>query len=81
MNKSLLRYIPKYYKPFVKDIDKCDKEWNEITKKWNFPIKVTWSVNGNEEEEIFANATYMFNLLKEFGGDKIDNLLWREKIL
>ena len=81
MNKTLLKYIPKFYKPFVKDIVKCDKEWNEYTKRWNIPIKVIWSVNGNEEEETFQNASYMYNLLKEFGGDIIDQMLWREKIL
>lgn len=81
MDKSLMRYVPKFYKPFVKDIKRGEKFWNDITKRWNYSIIVTWNVNGDEEDEEFANGIYMFNLLKEFGGDIIDQMLGRAKII
>lgn len=62
--KELLKYIPKEYKAEVKSIRKGEKVFNEITKRWNTTIIVEWT-DGSENE--YQNATYMFNLLKDFG--------------
>lgn len=62
--KKLLKYIPKEYKTEVKSIRKGEKVFNEITKRWNTTIIVEWA-DGSENE--YQNATYMYNLLKDFG--------------
>ncbi len=63
MNK-LLSYIPKEYKKEVANIYEAAKEWNEYTKRWNTPITVEWT---DGTENTYQNASYMKNLLKEFG--------------
>lgn len=73
MNVSLLQYIPKYYKPYVMDIQFGSKVWNEHTKRWNTEIEVTWQVGDEEETTVYQNATHMYNTLKEIGNDFVDS--------
>ena len=63
MNKSLLAYIPREYKPLVTDIYDGDREWNDHTKKWNTNLIVEWQ---NGETSYFANKTFARECLKEF---------------
>ena len=65
MDGSLMRYIPKPYKPLVVDIRREEKEYNEHTRKWAYPITVEWK---NGEESTFQNAAFMRSCLKEFHG-------------
>ena len=76
----LIEYIPKHYRPYVTNIYRGEKEWNDITQRWNQPVIVEWTVEDEVEEETFANAAHMKSLLKEFGGDIIDSMLWRHHI-
>ena len=62
--KELLKYIPKQYKAEVENIRKGEKVWNEYTKRWNTTIIVEWK-DGTENE--YQNASYMRELLKDFG--------------
>lgn len=65
MNNALLRYIPKEYKKEVKSIERCPgMVYNENTGKYNTMIAVTWK---DGQENCYQNATYMYNLLKDFG--------------
>lgn len=64
MNKELLRYIPKEFKDLVVDIYlSTEKEFDETTNKWSFPLYVEWQ---NGETSIFQNKTFAKNCLKEF---------------
>ena len=76
----LMEYIPRLYRPYVTNIYRGEKEWNDVTQRWNQPVIVEWTVDGETEEEEFQNAAYMKELLKEFGRDIIDNLLARHNI-
>lgn len=62
MKESLMRYIPKEYKALVENIYEGEKEWNEVSKRWNVSIVVEW-ING--EISYFANKTFMKEVLKE----------------
>lgn len=62
---SLMRYIPKEYKSLVEYIYKGRTEYNEITRRNNNIIVVKFKDEDDERE--FQNASYMYNLLKEFG--------------
>lgn len=73
MDDKLLKYIPKPYKPYVADIKKDEKVWNEITNKWNVTVKVTWKVNEDTETRVYQNTSYMYFLLRECGCDFIDS--------
>ena len=64
MTKELMRYIPKEYKEQVSDIYEGEREWNEITQRWNTPIVVEWT---DGEENIYQNKSYMKFKLKEIG--------------
>ena len=64
MTKELMRYIPKEYKDQVSDIYEGEREWNEITKRWNTTIVVEWT---DEEVNEYQNKSYMRMKLKEFG--------------
>ena len=65
MDNKLMRYIPKEYKRDVVNIEKCrGNVWNENTRKWNTMINVEWS---DGSENCYQNATYMWNLLRDFG--------------
>lgn len=66
MANKLMRYIPKEYKNQVADIYEAGKEWNEYTNRWNVLITVEWT---DGRENTYQNASYMQNLLKEFGRD------------
>lgn len=62
---NLLRYIPKEYKKEVANIEKVQgMVFNEITRRYNTMICVTWK---DGQENCYQNATYMYNLLKDFG--------------
>ena len=63
MASDLMRYIPKEYKDLVADIYESEKEWNDVTNRWNTPITVEWE---NGEVSTFQNKSYMTNCLKEF---------------
>lgn len=64
MNKNLLKYIPKEYKNLVTYIGEAnEKEYNEITKKWDVNIIVEWE---NGETSYFQNKSFMKNVLNEF---------------
>jgi len=64
MNKDLMKYIPKEYKALVEDITAAEeKTYNEITKKWDYEIIVTWQ---NGETSYFQNKSHMKNVLKDF---------------
>lgn len=62
--ENLMRYIPKIYKAEVESIREGNKVWNEHTKRWNTTIIVVWK-DGEEDE--YQNASYMRELLKDFG--------------
>lgn len=63
--KSLMRYIPKEYKNEVANIEKVQgMVFNENTGRYNTMIAVTWK---DGQENCYQNATYMYNLLKDFG--------------
>lgn len=62
MNKTLLRYIPKEFKPFVVDIYEGDKEFDEIKRRWNTRLVVEWQ-NGERSE--FTNKSWALTCLKE----------------
>lgn len=66
MANTLMRYIPKEYKSQISDIYEDGREWNEYTQRWNTLITVEWT---DGRENTYQNATYMRNLLKEFGRD------------
>lgn len=63
MNK-LMRYIPKEYKNEVADIYEAEREWNEVTKRWNTKIRVEWA---DGEVNTYQNASYMKAKLTEVG--------------
>lgn len=62
--KKLMRYIPKAYKNQVSKIRRLDREWNDVTGKWNYPIQVEWK---DGEENTYQNSTYMQFKLSEIG--------------
>lgn len=61
---TLMKYIPKEYKSQVSRIYKDERVWNDATKRWNTMITVEWT-DGNVNT--YQNATYMKNVLKDFG--------------
>lgn len=60
---DLMRYIPKEFKPFVVNIYEGEKEFDEITRRWNTRLVVEWQ---NGEQSDFKNKTWAFTCLKEF---------------
>ena len=65
-NNKLMRYIPKEYKNEVADIYEGEREYNDVTKKWNTKIVVEWK---DEEINTYQNASYMRFKLTEIGRD------------
>lgn len=63
MKQDLMRYIPKNFKALVADIYEGEKEWNEVTNRWNVPVVIEWQ---NGETSIFANKTFIRGCLNEF---------------
>jgi len=62
MANELMRYIPKEYKELVTNIYEGEKDWNDVTKKWNINIVVEWE---NGEVSSFQNKSYMRFALNE----------------
>lgn len=62
LDQNLLKYIPKEYKNLVVDIYEGEKEWNEVTNRWNTELIVEW-VNG--ETSYFQNKSYAKFVLKD----------------
>lgn len=61
--KNMVNYIPKEYRDLVTDIYENEKEWNDVTNRWNTPVTVEWQ---NGESSIFQNKAHMKAMLKEF---------------
>ena len=62
LDRKLLAYIPKEFKPYVVDIYEGEQEWNDVTQRWNIPLVVEWE---NGETSYFANKAHAKNSLKE----------------
>lgn len=62
LDKKLMGYIPKEYKPYVADIYEGEKEWNDVTQRWNRELVVEWE---NGETSYFANKAHAKQSLKE----------------
>ena len=66
-----MAYIPRAFKPYVVDIYEGEKEWNEVTQRWNVPLVVEWE---NGETSYFANKAFATQHLKEgYGLDDVRN--------
>lgn len=62
MKNELMRYIPREYKALVDDIYEGEKEWNDVTNKWNVTVIVEWQ---NGEVSSFQNKSFMKFSLNE----------------
>lgn len=67
IDRSLMRYIPKQYRNDVARLEKGERVYNEHTKKWNTMIIVEWCCDDVIERHEYQNATYMKNMLEDFG--------------
>ena len=71
MDRNLLAYVPKEYRKYVADIYRTgEKEWNEITNRWNYPVTILWQPpEGEQFESTYSNAQHITEVLDCCGVD------------